>query len=236
MFVSDPTAEAERVAQALRVGGYLVVDVPLSMLVARVAVQCPHVILIDADSDGALDAVGRVRELPDADDIHVLFLARPGGAVASPEQALAHEGSGLFVRPVEISALVRKVEALTGDAPGARPAGALDEDAASSSIPPPSIPGSSKKRASVPPSLAPPSMRPTVQGEPKSGAVSSRLSVRASRTPSEPPPTSSGSPRRITGLAPPVSLELQQLLAEAEQRAVGGVETESIPSVARGRD
>ena len=73
-------------AQALRLGGYAVVDVPLSMLVARVAVQCPHVILIDADSDGALDAVGRMRELPDADDIHVLFIARPGGAVSSPKR------------------------------------------------------------------------------------------------------------------------------------------------------
>ena len=55
-----------------------------------------------------------MRELPDADDIHVLFVARPGGAVASPEEALAHEGSGLFVRPVDVPALVRKVEALAG--------------------------------------------------------------------------------------------------------------------------
>ena len=101
VFVSDPTAEAERIAQALRGAGYIVVDVPLSMLVARVAVQHPRVILVDADGDGALDVVSRMRELPDAEDIDVLFVARPGGAVASPEEALAHEGSGLFVRPVE---------------------------------------------------------------------------------------------------------------------------------------
>jgi hypothetical protein len=228
VFVSDPTAEAERVARELRAAGYAVVDVPLSMLVARVAVQHPRIILVDADSEGALDIVSRMRELPDADDIHVLFLARPGGAVATPEQALAHEGSGLFVRPVEIPALVRKVEALTGDTPGARPAGASEEDAVSSSIPPPSIPGASKKRASVPPSLAPPSMRAAAPVEPRSGAVSSRLSVRTSRMPSEPPTSSSGPPRRIAGLAPPVSPELQQLLADAEQRAVGGTESESI--------
>ena len=37
IFVSDPSAEAERVAQQLRASGFGVVDVPLSMLAARVA-------------------------------------------------------------------------------------------------------------------------------------------------------------------------------------------------------
>ena len=228
VFVSDPTAEAERVARELRAAGYAVVDVPLSMLVARVAVQHPRIILVDADSEGALDIVARMRELPDADDIHVLFLARPGGAVASPEQALAHEGSGLFVRPVDIPSLVRKVEALTGDAAGAGLPGSPDDAAASSSIPPPSIPSSSKKRTSVPPSLAPPSMRATLLAEPRASLVASRAPGRPSRMPSEPPTSSAGAPRRIAGLAPPVSPELQQLLADAEQRAVGGGEPESM--------
>src|SRR5271166_2426670 len=118
VFVSDPSAEAERIAQALRGAGYVVVDVPLSMLIARVAVQHPRVILVDADGDGALDVVARMRELPDADAIDVLFIARPGGAVASPEQAMSLEGSGLFVRPVDVPSLVRKVEALTGGTEG----------------------------------------------------------------------------------------------------------------------
>jgi len=223
VFVSDPTAEAERVAQALRGAGYTVVDVPLSMLVARVAVQHPRLILVDADSDGALDIISRMRELPDADDIHVLFLARPGGAVASPEDALAHEGSGLFVRPVDIPALVRKVEALAGEVPV--PA----EPAESASVPPPSIPGSSKKRASVPPSLAPPSMRVPMIGGQRLGIASSRAPTRASKMPSEPPTSASGAPQRFAGLAPPISPELQQLLADAEQRAgVGGIEPESM--------
>src|SRR3974390_542529 len=112
VFVSDPTAEAERVAEALREVGFAVVDVPLSMLVARVAVQHPRAILVDADSEGALDVVSRMRELPEADDIHVLYLARPGGAVTPPDEAVAHEASGLFVRPVDVAALVRKVELL----------------------------------------------------------------------------------------------------------------------------
>lgn len=213
VFVSDPTAEAERIAQALRGAGYAVVDVPLSMLVARVAVQHPRVILIDADGEGALDAVARMRELPDADSIDVLFVARPGGAVATPEQALAHEGSGFFVRPVDVPALVRKVDALTG--------GALADRDARSSTPPPSIPVSSKKRSSVPPSLPPLSVR---------GGDPSSLSQRpggSSRLPSE-PPTSAVAGRRLVGLASPVSAELQQLLAEAEARAQVSADSESV--------
>ncbi|HEY6458691.1 MAG TPA: hypothetical protein VIY73_01030 [Polyangiaceae bacterium] len=229
VFVSDPTAEAERFAQALRGAGYVVVDVPLSMLVARVAVQHPRVVLVDADGEGALDVVSRMRELPDAEAIDVLFVARPAGAVASPEEALAHEGSGLFVRPVEIAALVRKVDTLTGGA------GTPGDDEARSSTPPPSIP-SSKKRSSAPPmamplpSLPPASMRVAsmIPGLPelKPPIAPRAPSARPSRMPSE-PPSSVGS-RRMPGLAPPVSPELQELLADAERRIGSGDEGDSI--------
>jgi hypothetical protein len=213
VFVSDPTVEAERAAQALRLGGYAVVDVPLSMLVARVAVQCPDVVLIDADSDGAVDAVSRMRELPDADDIHVLFVARPGGAIASPEEALAHEGSGLFVRPVDVPALVRKVEALAGRprGPSLPAANARDAHGSQPALPPPSM----RSLPFVPPTPVPP---PPIPRSP------------SARTPSEPPSAGgSAPPRRIGGLAPPpVSSELQQLLADAEMRVQVRAETESM--------
>jgi hypothetical protein len=216
VFVSDPTAEAERVAQALRVAGYAVVDVPLSMLVARVAVQLPRIILIDADGDGALDAVGRMRELPDADDIHVLFIARPGGAIASPEEALAHEGSGLFVRPVDVPALVRKVEALAGGprspslVPSYGPYGREAYEAA------PSLPPASMRSVPVTaPTPVPPPLSPRTSG----------------RSPSEPPSGGTPSLRRVVGLAPPVSAELQQLLADAELRVQVRAESEAaLPS------
>ena len=78
VFVSDPSAEAERMAQALRAAGYAVVDVPLSMLIARVAVQRPRVILLDADAEGALAAVARLRDLPDAEGIDVVFVGKLG--------------------------------------------------------------------------------------------------------------------------------------------------------------
>src|SRR5579884_3191288 len=46
--------------------------------------------------------------------------------------------------------------------------------------------------------------------------------------PSEPPTSGTGASRRFVGLAPPVSPELQQLLSEAERRAPGGAEGDSI--------
>jgi hypothetical protein len=229
VFVTDPTAEAERVAQSLRGAGYAVVDVPLSMLVARVAVQHPCVILIDADSEGALEAVGRVRELPDALGIEVLFLARPGGVVASPEEAVTHHGKGLFVRPVEVAALVRKVEALTGGA------GGYDDPPlpVSSSVPAPSSPGSSRRHSSAPPSLPPASMRVPLATTPPGEAkgVAPPLHTVASwpsRASSE--PASSGVPptRRMAGLSQPMSAELQDLLDAAEQRAQADVAPDSV--------
>lgn len=223
VFVSDPTAEAERIAQALRTAGYAVVDVPLSMLIARVAVQHPRVILLDADAEGALDVVARMRELPDADAIDVLFVARPGGAVATPEQALSYEGSGLFVRPVDIPALVKKVDVLTG--------GSISEaPPAGSQPPPPSIPSSGKKRSSVPPGMMP-SLPPASMRAPDSMvAVGSQRPVpSAGRLPSEPPTSATGAGmRRLAGLAAPVSPELQQLLADAEARAQVSNDGESI--------
>ena len=80
--------------QALRGVGYSVVDVPLSMLLARVAVQVPRVILVDADAEGALDAVSRLRDLPGAESIDVVFVGKEGAAFQSAEEALAHGAAG----------------------------------------------------------------------------------------------------------------------------------------------
>ena len=202
LFVSDPTAEAEHVARALRASGYIVVDVPLSMLVARVAVQRPRIVLVDADSQGALETVARVRELPNGEDVHILFVAAPGGVIGSSEEALAHEGSGFFLRPVDLQALVREVDSLTvgvGQSAG-------------------DPVGSSTARPSIAPAL--PSATGSSSSFPPASARSAYTPRDSTRPPSDPPPTSVAwavAPRAI-GLGPPVSPGLQRLLAEAEQR------------------
>ncbi len=204
VFVSDPSADAERVARALRASGFGVVDVPLSMLVARVAVQRPDVVVVDADSHGALDIVARMRELPDADDVHIFFVALPGGVIASLEDAHAHEANGLAVRPVDVGVLVREIELASG---GARPSAATSR----ASTPPPSI-AIPVARASSPSPVGLPALsanRGTTLG---SALESARFSEPAgSASPSTPAP-------RLLTVAPPVSLELLQRLSDAEQR------------------
>ena len=121
IFVSDASAEAERLTTALRGRGYPVIDVPLGLLVSRVSVQRPSLILCDADATAALETIQRVRETPGGNRIDVLFLGEPGRAVDQQAGALQQEASGVFVRPVDEFILLRKVEALIG-----APSGRLD--------------------------------------------------------------------------------------------------------------
>jgi hypothetical protein len=114
IFVSDPSAEADRLSAALHGEGYSVIDVPLSLLVARVAVQTPSLILLDIDAEGALDIVARLRELPGAQGIDVLFLGDAGRTLSDSADALRHEGSGFLARPVDVHALLRKIATLVG--------------------------------------------------------------------------------------------------------------------------
>ncbi len=204
VFVSDPSVEAERVGQKLRGVGYVVVDVPLTMLVARVAVQRPRIVLLDADSEGALDVIVRMRELPDADAIDILFFSRDGGAIASPEDALAHEGSGMFTRPLDLEAVVKKVDALTGGV-------ALPPPRRPSSRPPPSMPSPSSRAALPPappsapliadapssqPSSAPASQQPGLPSSQQSGVPSSQPSSLSL------PPASMRAPEPISSRPP----------------------------------
>jgi hypothetical protein len=198
VFVSDPTAEAERISRALRAGGYIVVDVPLSMLVARVAVQRPRLVLVDADSHGALEAVSRLRELPQAEEVPVVFVAAPRDALALLEEGVAQAGGALFVRPVDVPALVRHVETLGSDVP---------RSPSHSSTPPPAIPTANR-------SLAPAS-RPSLDGRPGSPSIG----VPPTPTFHEPAPGSSpgllaGRIRVMAAFSP----ELQRTLADAEER------------------
>lgn len=116
IFVSDASAEAERLISALRARGYQVVDVPLGLLVNRVSVQRPALILCDADAPGALESIERIhRDVPGGHRVDVVFVREPA-ASSAPEllEALEREGSGAFERPVDDAALTRKVEALIG--------------------------------------------------------------------------------------------------------------------------
>ncbi len=108
VFVTDPSAEAERAAQALRASSYVVLDVPLAILPSRVAVQRPDVIVVDAEAEGVREVVARLRALPGGQAIDLLFL----GALDAEADDLLNEASGVFRRPLNVSHVVRKIQAL----------------------------------------------------------------------------------------------------------------------------
>jgi hypothetical protein len=246
IFVSDASAEAERLTTALRGRGYPVIDVPLGLLVSRVSVQRPSLILCDADATGALETIQRVRETPGGSRIDVLFLGEPGRTVEQNAGALQHEASGVFVRPVDEFILLRKVEALIG-APSGRHDFSMRNTAASrapvlvaatrrpyrydagktdSSRDTPSSPSSPSSPASSAPVHA--AASPETEPGPTSG-----------RGPGDPPDSQPHSSRPSTSshLLPPRPQELPQaklspalesLLATAERRVLS-VRNSSLP-------
>jgi hypothetical protein len=201
VFVTDASAEAARIADVLRTSGYAVHDVPLAMLVPRLAVQKPQVVLLDVDAAGALDEVVKLRRLPGAGGIDFVYFGAGGGPVKSADEALAHEGSAFFGRPVDVSALAKKVEALTG--------------------------GPASRSPSSPPSAAP-SDRPSTLSLPAPGLRSTPGPPLPMSSPSlvdllDPP--------RSLATFGTVSSELQSLLAEAERRAESSASAEApLPS------
>lgn len=129
VFQSDASVSGEHMARVLRARGYRVVDVHLSLLVARAATQRPAAVLLDADAEDALDVARRLRELPGGDTIPVLAFGDAGEPTAE-SQALRNL-STYFTRPVDIERAASVLQALV-------PAGAEDsfERAAWQSAPP----------------------------------------------------------------------------------------------------
>lgn len=203
VFVTDRSSESARIAEMLRTAGYSVLDVPLSMLVARVQSERPNVVLIDVDPDAALDEVSRVRKLPGGGAVDFVYFGNGSGMVRNADDALTQDGSAFFLRPIDVGALVRRVESLTGG-PKARP----------------------DPRTSTPPPSVPPSLRSGRLGSgPPERPSSHSLPAPGLRLPG--PPLALSTPSLADLVEPPrsfatfgtVSNELEQLLAEAELRA-----------------
>lgn len=101
---------------ALRSRGYPTVDVPLGLLTARVSVQRPALILCDADAPGVLNVVENI-SMSQGTTPAVIFLGSPDGQLATAPDAVQRHAGAVFQRPVEVYALLRKVEALIGAPP-----------------------------------------------------------------------------------------------------------------------
>ena len=215
IFVSDPSAEADRLSTALRGRGYTVIDVPLSLLLARVAVQTPSLILLDIDAEGALDVASRLRDIPGAQGIDVLFLGDLGRTLSGPNDALRQEGSGFLGRPVDVSALIRKVDALVG----ARKSDELE----------PAEPPSMRAAASIVDRVSPNSARISRRTPPPQPWPERPSSIAAPEDLLE-PSFNSGEPAGSRLPLPALSPEIERLLQGAEERSAHELGPTSSPA------
>ena len=204
VFMSDPSAEAARVAQLLAAAGHVVVDVPLSLLATRVEVQTPRVIVVDADAAGLDEALATVRGMDGAGHIHVIVLGpRPEGDAAAdrPEGAPT-----FFARPVDAIELVAKIDSLMRESSAGPPSSppSIGPRSVRSGGPASARGGSADRRSPVPASFQPPS-----------SASSSVLSARSGRP--------------AISIQTSLSAELEALLAEADQRIAAQMAFEASP-------
>lgn len=198
IFVVDRTPEADGIVATLGAVGYAVSRVSRAMVSSRLVAERPRAIVIDVDTDGVVTELIELRQLPGARAIHFIHLGTGRSAIANADDAQANEGSAYFTRPVDLEALVRKLEVLIG-AP-------RDEEGPAHSLLP-----KSGRLASDMPSLPAPGVRIPQSPLPQL------------HTPRPPLSTSSldalvEAPRSLATLGT-VSNELQELLADAEMRA-----------------
>src|SRR5205085_867777 len=78
-------------------------------------------ILLDVDADGAIDEVSRLRAIPGAEGVDVLFLGDSGSTLSQSSDALRRDGSGFLPRPVDVEALLQKTALLIGAQPSEPP-------------------------------------------------------------------------------------------------------------------
>lgn len=206
IFMSDASAEAERLMSALRSRGYNVVEVPLALLVGRVSVQKPALILCDVDAAPALDQVRRLREVPGGGQVDIVFFGQPSRSLDELRDDVFHESSGFFVRPVDTFGLLRKVEALIG--PPSEPDPSRRAGTGPSSRPPAALPRSadSGRPASRPETIS--STPPTPPASPGARAASTtppkvrRPSPIPESGPSSLPPAHASVPPELTSSIP----------------------------------
>jgi hypothetical protein len=193
VFVSDASAEAARISVKLGELGYAVADVPLALLAGRVAVQRPALVVCDADAEGAVDALVRVRELTADSRVAIIALGERERITLALPEGLADAS---FSRPVDVPAMLDAIERLVG------------------------LPTPRAKRSSRPPGRQNPSTVPRqseraarLEGPPPS-VVGGAIPLPPDLTGEGPPPKEQPSDAPAVELGP----DMQELLLEAERR------------------
>jgi len=196
VLLADSSVEGEDIATNLRTRGFVVFDVPLGLLEARVASEAPRVVVLDVDQPGAIERAKRLREVPHGADVEILCVGDP---LRAAELAISLFDN-VFERPVDVLRLVERVMTL------AIPAG--PSFAARGTTPPPMY----AQRPSVPPS---PDSVPPISEIPRGGLDSTGLLDDSSE-----PAAALG---LVTGLVR-LSPELERRIRDAEERVRASVD------------
>jgi hypothetical protein len=240
LFVTDPTAEVARISSALQARGYVVVDVPLSMLLSRVAAQLPALVLVDADAEGAVETVRQLRELPGGSSVEILFVGEQGKTFSGTTDAVLAGAIGFLARPLDLPGVLRKIQALVPLDPFSTDSPAVSSTQRSSrrpSLPPPSFPPPAlpSSRRSLAPALNPPawSLGDVVSVPGLSDELEGILRSAEARV-GEVPPRSSSPPspeEEVDAVLPPALLEaLDEPLGSSDDLGSWGRSTPATPS------
>jgi DnaJ-like protein/uncharacterized protein DUF4388 len=203
ILVADPSPEGVAIADALRMRGFIVIELAPEHLDSRAIAESPRAVVVDIDHLGAIEAVERLRDLSVGAPPEVFFLGDPARAA---EMGATRASGRAYARPVDLDAVVEAVVRIAqigmeGDGFG--------------TIPPPSF---AHRRPTTPPpdhpseAPGPPSELPS---------VADPFDVAAMLD-------DGGSMSRMGSIE--LSPELAQLLDAAEQRVLATGHPSSVPS------
>lgn len=103
IVLADASVEGEDIASILRARGFVVFDVPLALLEARVASEDPRILMVDVDAPQAIEKIERIRSTPAGKRAELFCLGDPLRAAELVDVSLT---DNVFERPVDIQRLV----------------------------------------------------------------------------------------------------------------------------------
>lgn len=203
ILVADPSPEGAAIADALRMRGFIVIELEPEHLDARAIAESPRAVVVDIDHLGAIEAVERLRDLSVGMPPEVFFL---GDLARAADMGATRASGRAHARPVDVDAVVEAI---------ARIAQIGMEGDGFGTIPPPSF---ALRRATTPP----PDHPSEAPGPPdEMPGVADPFDVAAMLD-------EGGGMSRLGSIE--LSPELAQLLAAAEQRVLAAGPPPSAPS------
>jgi hypothetical protein len=202
ILIADPSPEGAAIADALRLRGFIVIELAPEHLDARAIAESPRAVVVDIDHLGAIEAVERLRELSVGAPPEVFFLGDPARAA---EMGATRASGRAHARPVDIDVVVEAI---------ARIAQIGMEGDVFGTIPPPSF---ALRRPTLPPRDHPSDAPPPPSEMPSAADPFDVASM-----------LEDGGMGRV--LSSELSPELAQILDAAEQRVLANGHPSSIPS------